>query len=727
MDNRGITRAISTITVVFDEAVSVVSPTSIKLRSGSSEIKTFTSGDISVNGNTVAFDVAGSLANSTNYWLEIPSGAIADVASNAFAGLTVSDYSFTTGDGSLTNETPSVVAGVDGLVDFNLPSVAFFFNEEIVVNDLSSFRLYNITDGTTETLTESVFSSNLATNLALSPGKQYEILLDPAAIEDTEGNQYEGIASGDIRFTTTPDYIWNGASWSPSAPPTQVQYITIGGDASLTSSFTTTNLSVTSTGTAVAVQVNITADNLNVENGTSLTIEAGNTFSLQKQANISNSGKFVIADGASLLMDETATFTGNLQVDKQADITANYNFMGSPVTTGNTSSLGSRVYTYDEEQAYGDARWIPASGAMTPGVGYTSYQTGLAEFTGTPNNGDVTVSIKRSNTGVDTEDGWNLVANPYPAAISFAQFIADNSGAIDNSISIWDEGDETSYSNDDYLVYDGTSTVGGNGGSFDGNMNTAQAFFVKKSADGTGNITFNNGMRVAGNNNSLLRVTTEAPYAYVKLGLRSAEGAATTQLVKFRDDFADKKDRNDAFHQRANPSLAFYSVVDNNSFIMNALPETSENLYVQLGLDVAEGEYTFFIDSEHKLAGRRLWLIDEVSGEVTDLRKNDYTITLSTTENNQQFGLLIGQKLELETSEGITGLKVYAAEGKVYVLDGEEQQKTVKIYNLNGQQVFAASAQAANRQIIAPQLPAGLYIVELQTAKGVQSKKIYLD
>ncbi|MBV5342427.1 hypothetical protein JZU68_02030, partial [bacterium] len=71
----------------------------------------------------------------------------------------------------------------------------------------------------------------------------------------------------------------------------------------------------------------------------------------------------------------------------------------------------------------------PTASTLTPGKGYiqvassTEGSTGVVEFTGTTNSGNIPV-ILTYNSG--TGNGFNLVGNPFPSYLNWQAVVADN-------------------------------------------------------------------------------------------------------------------------------------------------------------------------------------------------------------------------------------------------------------------------------------------------------------
>jgi hypothetical protein len=197
----------------------------------------------------------------------------------------------------------------------------------------------------------------------------------------------------------------------------------------------------------------------------------------------------------------TALFSGNIVAERFAPGgTTGWAILGSPTSggtlakwlddfpmsgfPGSTGDAGGfiSVYTYDETiNDISDNRYVPANNITNPinvgkgyfvylGDGYTSTNDIIIDTDGPITQGNFSFNPSYTSTtyGV-TEDGWNLVANPYPSAIDW-----DAAGWTKTNIS------STIYLYNadigNYATY--TTGVGGtNGGSR--YIAMAQGFFIK--------------------------------------------------------------------------------------------------------------------------------------------------------------------------------------------------------------------------------------------------------
>ncbi len=107
-------------------------------------------------------------------------------------------------------------------------------------------------------------------------------------------------------------------------------------------------------------------------------------------------------------------------------------------------------------------------------------------FTGTVNQGNVSVAIQNSNNPTDPNNGYNVLGNPYAATLDWEQLYASNSSGLENELKIITPGGAIMT----------RKNVGGVITVVNGSIDNAQyiqpgqGFYVKKITQGTSTFTF---------------------------------------------------------------------------------------------------------------------------------------------------------------------------------------------------------------------------------------------
>lgn len=211
-----------------------------------------------------------------------------------------------------------------------------------------------------------------------------------------------------------------------------------------------------------------------------------------------------------------------------------------------TSNNNAQVAGQDGVDDNGDDwQYALANDIMIPGVGYAatyssnkftnSGQQYSYTFSGAFNNGVITVPVYRNDT--ETQDiNSNFIGNPYSSAIDVDAFFDENvynaitnpSGVLDGVIYLWSQNtapsetengnEQYNFSQSDYAIINGTGEIsaGGDGVLPDRFVSSCQGFFTSYSNDAnavstslggvfTGDVVFNNAMRVNNHNSQFFK------------------------------------------------------------------------------------------------------------------------------------------------------------------------------------------------------------------------------
>lgn len=436
-----------------------------------------------------------------------------------------------------------------------------------------------------------------------------------------------------------------------------------------------------------------------------------------------------INSGGSLAVTDTIYGNGHTRVLRNKSGNGNYSIIGSPVKNADISDLSaSRVYDYD-----GSAYSTP-TGVMTAGKGYfVSYDssTPTVDLTGIPNSGTIELSVS------DVGDGFNLIANPYTAAIERVDFIFANNSILDGNIWIWDDGGSNNGTSrgGNYILVNSLGTIstvnlrdGIDGlkgaSSFTGFLGSMQGFLVK--ANATGNVTFNTTMMssVAGVNadGSFFRKDSTPDPQILKLSL-SGQGQYDEIIIGFTSDATNGKDYAiDGEEFTVNEEISFYSLLEEKPYAIQGLPPVADQTDLRLGFDLAnDGSYELSVVDLTNMEALTANVLDTKTGKTYPLDGNTrIPFTTNSSQNNHRFILQVTQAnnvlgvADLNQSVSIRGtvndVEIY------YAIEGV---KDVVIHNLSGQVIHRETASFQNSSAtIKPSLNKNqVYILSVENQK----------
>ncbi|MEG5018373.1 Ig-like domain-containing protein [Microcoleus sp. B4-C2] len=209
----------------------------IKKVSDNSVVETIdvTSTNVTVSGSTVTVNPTADLAQGTDYYVEIASGAIKDLAGNNYAGTTgATAWNFSTAAAVDTTAptaasfTPAdnataVAVGADLVV--TLSEAVAKGTGNIVIKKVSDNSVVETIDVTSTNVTVSGSTVTVNPTADLAPGTDYYVEIAAGAIKDLAGNNYAGTTGATAwNFTTAvaADTTAPTATFTPADNATSV-------------------------------------------------------------------------------------------------------------------------------------------------------------------------------------------------------------------------------------------------------------------------------------------------------------------------------------------------------------------------------------------------------------------------------------------------------------------------------------------------------------------------
>lgn len=376
-----------------------------------------------------------------------------------------------------------------------------------------------------------------------------------------------------------------------------------------------------------------------------------------------SAGNYTInaVNGVSFESNETGTATllgdvaiNNAMIEQFVEAGRNW-YLSSPVTAAayNSLSRGTKVVRWNEvNKTWDDV----LAGTLTPGMGYIQIansnqgSTGNVQFNGTTNTGDVSVELTRT-TGAST--GFNLVGNPYPSYLNWADVATSNSNIIP---TIWLRTKKA-------LAHGGTYTfatvnaanpllpeiVSNNASNaITKNIPPMQAYWVRLVNGAASNtFTVRNSMRVhldeSGNR-------LKAPRADERMRLRiqmSNADATDEALIYFDANANSGFDSFDSPKMMNNSAVTpdIYTKVGNERLVINGLTAVTDNMEFPLGfnLNAAATLRIKALEMSNFDLNTKVYLVDKVLNSITEFSAGaeyEFTTTAATVNNENRFSLL---------------------------------------------------------------------------------------
>ena len=416
-----------------------------------------------------------------------------------------------------------------------------------------------------------------------------------------------------------------------------------------------------------------TFHNLTLDNSAGAKVEGGN-ISIHGTLSLVD-GNFDTDDQLTILSNATRTgrigeitggsISGDVLVQRFINAgSTNWRNLSSPIQNASLASWNddfitsgftgsdfpffpfTSIYSYNET-VLGSKRngYEPASNVANPiGVGegfmvwcgdtITGTQPFTIDVVGPVNTGTINLPVTYTDdpTQPASEDGWNLIGNPYASTIDWDASGWTKSG-VNDAIYIWDPDAEQ------YASYvNGTGT---NGGSR--YIASSQAFWVQTNSNPT--LTITESAKADQNDNFLRMAAAKIDQINVKI---DGNGFKDETVIRFDEMASDSFDT--GFDARKIYSSSYYapsilSVLDTNEYAISTLPYPTENKQIPLKVKVKRTG-TYAIQLSPKLRGQKLGCIifEDQKLNVSFIVDKDttYTCTISNSLNYNRFRLVFG-------------------------------------------------------------------------------------
>lgn len=372
---------------------------------------------------------------------------------------------------------------------------------------------------------------------------------------------------------------------------------------------------------------------------------------------------------------------------------------------------------------------------LAPGQGYSVRVAASqkVDFVGQLNND--TLELPSLTRGPQTESGWHLLGNPYPAPIDWTLLFPQTTG-LNNAISVWRPTGSTSGVYGTYV-----NGVAANGGS--AIIGAMQGFFVRTTApNSVGAMRLTNNVRLTTYASPTFRRNTPDPRPLVRLALSGATGPADEAVV----------------YAEAGATAGFDAAFDAEKIIaagqpqlmlagatplaINALPSLVGSIQVPLLLTVPQtGTYTLRATELLNLpTDVRVELLDAATNTTVDLHQVAayvFTQQAATAVPSTRFTL----RLTASGPLGVAGDDLRAAimlypnpaHNNLTVTLPSELTRTpcsVQLTDALGRTVrtFAIAAGTTSAQTLSlANLTPGLYVAHVGTSAGITTRRIVVE
>jgi hypothetical protein len=496
-----------------------------------------------------------------------------------------------------------------------------------------------------------------------------------------------------ITFNKT---IWNGSFWT-NGNPAATKAVEFQGN-------------YTSSGDISACSITVTSGNVVIDTGHTLTVQNGVAV---------NGGTLTFEDDASLYQPSNVINTpgvysggntGNIRLKRDAApmFRYDYTYWSAPVNPQvfiNISPTTPTEFSYQFSPTLNNWIYFNPNNNMRPGKGYIlrapigfNLTPGLplvhtAEFYGIPNNGTITMPVFGGTNQL------NLLGNPYPSALSAVDFITQNL-IVGGTLYFWTHNTQQNapyqYSENDYALFNlvggtatASSTGAGNNSLPTGYIASGQGFFVEGVS--SGNVTYTNAMRRAGNNTQFYRTNGEEELEKHRYWVDISDNQIGFKqvLVGYVETATNDIDRLFDAKWMDNNSIALYTKVGNTNLSILGKP-LAFDINEQIPLvykSTTAGQLKISLSNYDGLfITQNIYLEDKLLNIIHDLKVSDYTFTTIVGTFEDRFVLRYTNSA-LGINDPVFNentVIVYNNSQGLFVNSGLVPMKEVSIYDVRG-------------------------------------------
>ncbi len=424
--------------------------------------------------------------------------------------------------------------------------------------------------------------------------------------------------------------------------------------------------------------------------------------------------------------------------------TINSGYNTSPNTPGNVPSPFPTVFGYDQARVTTsgspgiqdfDRGWVTPNGLGDPLFRTQGYTVNInapatVDFVGSALNGPAsTPALPRGN---QTESGWHLRGNPYPAPLNW-QLMVDNGRlpGLQPALYVFKSSGQYTGSYASYI-----NGTGANGGS--NLLAVSQGFFVRTRPGQTGQINFTNAERATTYVSPLFQRPAADPRPRLALTLQTPTASLQT-VVYFETGATPAFDaRFDAAYLPATNGLTFATETDAELLSINGLP-LFNGTDVLLPLRLAgptTSPLSLAVDALANLpTSYRAYLRDALTGQFTALVPGT-AVALPARPQPGRYALLFSTQAHILATApaGLAQLaSIYPnpAHGTATLLLPNALRGTapvaVQVLDNLGRVVLARTLAAETLELPLNGLAAGVYTVQARTTAGLVSKKLVVQ
>lgn len=377
-----------------------------------------------------------------------------------------------------------------------------------------------------------------------------------------------------------------------------------------------------------------------------------------------------------------------------------------------------------------------------------------AQFSGIPNNGDISLELKHSNE----DRGFNLVGNPYPSNLDIVDlYNASNKNENgtpdirpefkfwDNSINNFYIQQGGAYKGWSYAVFN-VANDGGYGTAAPGKVadlnspatsaslkvptrvvKVGQAFMVRALKSGA-EMKFTNDMRRISNDSTVFYGKESAHNRY-RVEYITPESLLIQNAISYFAGGNGGFGNEDSVIPNTAASDAIFSIVENEKLIINGNALFNKDNVIRIGTSSSKfGIHQIrAVDREGVFAaGQNIYLKDKQTGILANLTEGAYSFTSEAGVFTNRFEIIYEPESVLGTSGNTkANIQLYRDQLDFVVQSAVKRIQNIELYDMSGRLIFTQKGSSKEIRFNAEQLVNGNYILKAQLENGeIFTKKL---
>ncbi|MCD4698169.1 MAG: T9SS type A sorting domain-containing protein, partial [Bacteroidales bacterium] len=471
-----------------------------------------------------------------------------------------------------------------------------------------------------------------------------------------------------------------------------------------------------------------TLKTLIINSGALLTVDAGYDLTMDGVlTNAAGTSGFVVQANATG-MGSVIQDSPGVDATVQEYITSERWHLVSPPVANSTINTYFDIYLKEWDEPTRSWTYLvdPVTLPLNVAQGYSAWAdniytgTTTVDFTGTLNTGDYTLSsLDYTVIGGNSEEGFNLVGNPYPSAIDW------NTNWNITNLSGW------------AIIYDNGVYRGWNtyltgmdrsyNGKLDGIIPSTQGFWLRAIGGGA-SVTIPASERVH-DAQAFYKDSEESIYAGIRLQVSTNEFTDDAVILLHPEGTSEFDGLYDlAQFENIPEAPQLYSIMSDGNYAVNVISENTEEAVIAIGFKTGQaGTYEITTASMSNFSNNMTMVLEDIKLDIlTELKEGiSYEFDFDLMDNEHRFNLHF-KDAAIDDEKGYLDIHIYSFNDQVYIQTPELESAEVVIFDIMGQEILREQTSSTGYSVLKITTGTGYYLVKLITNDRIITEKVFI-